>query len=118
MRLNERRLRNEPNAKSASNGLRNDLTANDAQRRHPGFMITLIKNALSASGEANIEIAGWIRSRRDAKTFSFLEVNDGSWLRNLQVIIDQERIGCIGLRSRPRGLAQRSSRDLTKGKRN
>jgi asparaginyl-tRNA synthetase len=70
--------------------LRNDLTAHDAQRHHPGFMITLIKRALSASGEANIEIAGWIRSRRDAKTFSFLEVNDGSCLRNLQVIIDQE----------------------------
>src|SRR6266481_3926186 len=90
MRLNERRLRNEPNAKSASNGLRNDLTANDAQRHHPGFMITLVKHALSASGEANIEIAGWIRSRRDAKAFSFLEVNDGSCLRNLQVIVDQE----------------------------
>jgi asparaginyl-tRNA synthetase len=53
-------------------------------------MITLIKHALSASAEANIEIAGWIRSRRDAKTFSFLEVNDGTCLRNLQVIIDQE----------------------------
>ena len=53
-------------------------------------MITLIKHALSASAEANIEIAGWIRSRRDAKTFSFLEVNDGYCLRNLQVIVDPE----------------------------
>ena len=53
-------------------------------------MITLIKHALAASAEANIEIAGWIRSRRDAKAFSFLEVNDGSCLRNLQVIVEQE----------------------------
>jgi asparaginyl-tRNA synthetase len=53
-------------------------------------MITFIKHALSANAEANIEIAGWIRSRRDAKAFSFLEVNDGSCLRNLQVIVDQE----------------------------
>ena len=52
-------------------------------------MITLIKHALSATAEANIEIAGWIRSRRDAKNFSFLEVNDGSCLRNMQVIADQ-----------------------------
>src|SRR5215468_7184827 len=74
----------------ASNALRNDLNGNDLQRHHPGFMITFIKYALSASAEANIEIAGWIRSRRDAKTFSFLEVNDGSCLRNLQVIVDQE----------------------------
>src|SRR4029077_14212176 len=54
------------------------------------FMTTTIKLRLSANAEENIEIAGWIRSRRDAKTFSFLEVNDGSCLRNLQVIIDQE----------------------------
>jgi asparaginyl-tRNA synthetase len=31
-------------------------------------------------------VQGWLRTRRDAKTFSFLEVNDGSCLRNLQVI--------------------------------
>ena len=52
-------------------------------------MFMLIKHALSARAEGNIEIAGWIRSRRDAKTFSFLEVNDGSCLRNMQVIVDQ-----------------------------
>ena len=53
-------------------------------------MITFIKHALSASAEADIEVAGWIRSRRDSKAFSFLEVNDGSCLRSLQVIVDQE----------------------------
>ncbi|MBV8898665.1 MAG: asparagine--tRNA ligase, partial [Verrucomicrobia bacterium] len=56
-------------------------------------MITLIKHALSATAEGDIEIAGWIRSRRDAKNFSFLEINDGSCLRNLQVIVDQEARG-------------------------
>ena len=33
-----------------------------------------------------IEIRGWLRTRRDAKDFSFLEINDGSSLANLQVI--------------------------------
>ena len=33
-------------------------------------------------------IKGWIRTRRDSKTFSFLEVNDGSCLKNMQVIAD------------------------------
>ena len=34
-------------------------------------------------------IQGWIRTRRDSKGgFSFLEVNDGSSLANLQVIAD------------------------------
>lgn len=33
-------------------------------------------------------IKGWVRTRRDTKTFSFIEVNDGSGLKNLQVIAD------------------------------
>jgi asparaginyl-tRNA synthetase len=32
---------------------------------------------------------GWIRTRRDAKSFSFIELNDGSCLKSLQVIADQ-----------------------------
>ena len=30
-----------------------------------------------------------MRTRRDAKGFSFLEVNDGTCLRNIQVIVDE-----------------------------
>jgi len=32
------------------------------------------------------EIRGWLKTRRDSKDFSFLEVNDGSCLANLQII--------------------------------
>ncbi|MRG95229.1 asparagine--tRNA ligase [Polyangium spumosum] len=36
-----------------------------------------------------IAVCGWVRTRRDAKNnFSFLEINDGSCLKNLQVIAD------------------------------
>jgi len=44
-----------------------------------------------ASGEekSGVFAAGWIRTRRDSKGgFSFLELNDGSCLKNLQVIAD------------------------------
>ena len=34
-------------------------------------------------------IKGWIRTRRDSKGFSFIEVNDGSCLKNIQVIADE-----------------------------
>jgi len=40
-------------------------------------------NALAA-----VEIRGWVRTRRDAREFSFLEINDGSCLRNLQAVVD------------------------------
>ncbi len=52
-------------------------------------MRTLIKQVLGASAPApGLTVKGWIRTRRDAKGFSFLEVNDGSCLRNLQVVLD------------------------------
>lgn len=44
--------------------------------------------AAPQAGE-ELQIAGWVRTRRDASGFSFLEVNDGSCLANLQVIADQ-----------------------------
>jgi len=34
----------------------------------------------------DVLIKGWVRTRRDSKDFSFIEVNDGSCLKNMQVI--------------------------------
>jgi asparaginyl-tRNA synthetase len=31
-------------------------------------------------------VSGWVRTRRDSKGFSFIEVNDGSCLKNIQII--------------------------------
>ena len=40
-------------------------------------------------GKDNITVTGWVRTRRDSKGgFSFIELNDGSCLSNLQVIAD------------------------------
>ncbi|PAW63651.1 MAG: asparagine--tRNA ligase [Verrucomicrobiia bacterium Tous-C2TDCM] len=35
-----------------------------------------------------LTVRGWVRTKRDAKAFSFLELNDGSCLGNLQVVAD------------------------------
>jgi len=37
-----------------------------------------------------VRINGWVRTRRDSGTFSFIEVNDGSCLANIQVIADAD----------------------------
>jgi asparaginyl-tRNA synthetase len=48
---------------------------------------TSIKDALQSSAPIDsIQVQGWIRTRRDSKDFSFIELNDGSSLRNLQII--------------------------------
>jgi asparaginyl-tRNA synthetase len=50
---------------------------------------TLVKDALSAAQAADaILLEGWVRTRRDAKSFSFIEVNDGSSLKGIQVVAD------------------------------
>ncbi len=50
---------------------------------------SLIKYLLASDAPVDeVLVQGWVRTRRDAKTFSFLEINDGSCLENLQVIVD------------------------------
>jgi asparaginyl-tRNA synthetase len=48
---------------------------------------TPVKAALASSSPVSgIRVQGWVRTRRDSKDFSFIELNDGSCLRNLQII--------------------------------
>jgi asparaginyl-tRNA synthetase len=48
---------------------------------------TSVKAALDRTEPAAaLEVRGWVRTRRDSKDFSFIELNDGSCLRNLQII--------------------------------
>jgi asparaginyl-tRNA synthetase len=46
-----------------------------------------VKDALQSTVPIDaIHVQGWVRTRRDSKDFSFIELNDGSCLRNLQII--------------------------------
>ena len=50
---------------------------------------TLVKDALNSAGPMDqILLQGWVRTKRDAKKFSFIELNDGSSLKGLQIIVD------------------------------
>jgi asparaginyl-tRNA synthetase len=35
-----------------------------------------------------VKVSGWVRTIRDSKTFGFIELNDGSFFKNLQVVFD------------------------------
>lgn len=53
------------------------------------LMRSLIKHVLKRIEPTDeLQVAGWVRTRRDSKAFSFLELNDGSCLGNLQIIAD------------------------------
>jgi asparaginyl-tRNA synthetase len=54
-------------------------------------MKTRIKNILMEKPVGKkISVAGWVRTKRDTGSFSFVEVNDGSCLANLQIIADEK----------------------------
>lgn len=39
-----------------------------------------------------ITVAGWTRTLRDSKSFGFIEINDGSYFKNLQVVFERAKI--------------------------
>lgn len=47
----------------------------------------LYKNTDEYSGK-KVKLAGWIRTLRDSKNFGFIELNDGSFFNNVQVVFD------------------------------
>ena len=52
---------------------------------------TLIKDLFKSTKSyenQEIKIEGWVRTVRDSKTFGFIELNDGSFFKNLQVVFD------------------------------
>lgn len=51
--------------------------------------IKTVKNNKGLIGK-EVTVKGWIRTVRSQKTFTFIEINDGSTLSNLQVIADHQ----------------------------
>ncbi|MCC5608358.1 asparagine--tRNA ligase [Nostoc sp. CHAB 5834] len=43
----------------------------------------------SGQPDESLLVQGWVRTKRESKGFAFIEVNDGSSLANLQVVINQ-----------------------------
>jgi asparaginyl-tRNA synthetase len=55
------------------------------------FNRTKISAILAEPGKArdSVIVMGWVKTRRESPTIVFLEINDGSTLNNLQIIIDK-----------------------------
>jgi asparaginyl-tRNA synthetase len=49
---------------------------------------TRVKDVLASDQGGPTLLKGWVRTRRDSRDFSFLELNDGSCLGNVQVLVD------------------------------
>ena len=47
----------------------------------------LFRNIDKYEGE-EVEISGWVKTLRDSKNFGFIEINDGSFFKNVQIVFD------------------------------
>ena len=56
-------------------------------------IIDIIKNAEYI--DKNVTVCGWVRTSRDSKNMAFLELNDGTALQHLQIVIDKNVISDI-----------------------
>jgi len=74
---------------------------------------TLIKHIISSGqvGESML-VKGWVRTRRDSKSFSFLEINDGSCMAALQAVVDHKVPGAEALPMMGTGAAVQLSGEL------
>ncbi|HMM78328.1 MAG TPA: asparagine--tRNA ligase [Gammaproteobacteria bacterium] len=72
-----------------------------------------IRELLAAEAPiAGVDVRGWVRTRRDAKDFSFLELNDGSCLKSLQCVVAADCAGHDEIKDASTGAAVRLEGDL------
>ena len=49
------------------------------------YIKNLYNDYASLDGKS-VKVSGWVRTVRDSKTFGFIELNDGSYFKNLQIV--------------------------------
>ena len=56
---------------------------------------TLIRDLYTHRPEADLEhvkVSGWVRTIRESKAFAFVELNDGTYFKNLQIIMEADKL--------------------------
>ncbi len=71
-----------------------------------------VKDLLVRSPQNGVVARGWIKTRRDSKAVHFLQLNDGSSFKDLQVVIEGDRLDEATLRRLTTGASVRVLGDL------
>ena len=50
--------------------------------------IRKLYQATMTAGIKECTVSGWVRTVRDSKAFGFIEVNDGTYFKNLQIVLE------------------------------
>ena len=49
-----------------------------------------------AADISGVKVNGWVRTIRESKAFAFVELNDGTWFKNLQIILEADKLPGYG----------------------
>ncbi len=55
-------------------------------------LIRQIYSSPEAYGDKTVTVGGWVRNLRDSKAFGFIDLNDGSYFKSVQVVFEREVI--------------------------
>lgn len=56
------------------------------------LLLSALYSDIDAYSNKVVKVAGWIRTIRDSKVFGFIELNDGSCFKSVQVVFEQGKI--------------------------
>ena len=56
------------------------------------ILIKSIYNDSEAFGGKSVTVGGWVRNLRDSKAFGFIDLNDGSYFKSVQVVFERDKI--------------------------
>ena len=56
------------------------------------YTVKQLYSAVPTEPIEQVTVSGWVRTMRDSKTFAFIELNDGSFFKNLQIVLSEENV--------------------------
>ena len=55
-------------------------------------LIRHIYESPESFGGKEVTVGGWVRNLRDSKAFGFIDLNDGSYFKSVQVVFERDKI--------------------------
>ena len=69
--------------------MRNTLTLEAKMKRD---LLRDIYADMESYGGKTVTVGGWVRNLRDSKAFGFIDLNDGSYFKSIQVVFEREKV--------------------------
>ena len=56
------------------------------------YLIKQLYAEMPKADIAGVKVSGWVRTKRESKTIAFVALNDGTYFKPLQLILEPERL--------------------------